>query len=47
MIRNADDFEELTEEELDVLDSEIALTPEGAALLRRAILPMTRWREML
>jgi hypothetical protein len=41
------DFEELTEEELDILDSEIALTPEGAALIRRAILPRAWWQEML
>jgi hypothetical protein len=47
MIHNADDFEELSEEELDALDREIAQTPEGAALIRRAILPMLRWQEML
>jgi hypothetical protein len=39
------DFEELSEEELDALDSEIALTPEGAALIRRAMLPKTRWQQ--
>jgi hypothetical protein len=44
MIHKADDFEELTEEELDALDREIILTPEGTALIRRATLPRTRWQ---
>jgi hypothetical protein len=46
-MQKVDDFEELSEEELDALDREIALTPEGETLIRRAILPMPRWQEML
>jgi hypothetical protein len=32
-------FEDLTDEELEAVDREIAKTPEGRALLRRVALP--------